>query len=50
MQDVITPEHSVALFRAIPEAQLCILPDTGHGALPNDVILTFLKEPETGEP
>ena len=33
-QDVITPEHSVALFRALPDAQLCVLPNAGHGALP----------------
>jgi pimeloyl-ACP methyl ester carboxylesterase len=49
-QDVIAPEHSVALFRAIPNAQLCVLPDTGHGALPEETILTFLKGPDPSEP
>ena len=49
-QDAITPEHSVALFRAIPDAQLCVLPNTGHGALPQETIMTFLKEPDPSEP
>ena len=48
--DVITPEHSVAMFRAIPNAQLCVLPGAGHGVMPNETIPTFLKEPATGEP
>ena len=32
-RDVITPEHSVAMFSAIPGAQLCIVPNEGHGAM-----------------
>ena len=48
-QDIITPEHSVALFRAIPDAQLCVLPNAGHGALPIEAILTFLQEPDPRE-
>ena len=30
-RDVIRPEHSVALFRNIPNSQLCILPGSTHG-------------------
>jgi pimeloyl-ACP methyl ester carboxylesterase len=44
-RDMITAEHSVALFRAIPDAQLCVLPNTGHGALPMETLLAFLKGP-----
>ena len=43
-QDIVTPEHSVALFNAIPDAQLCVLPGTGHGAMPHETIRTFLTD------
>jgi len=40
--DVIPVEHLVAMWRAIPNAQLWILPDTGHA--------TFLERPEWTDP
>lgn len=43
--DLVTPEHTLALFRAIPNAQLCVLPDTGHGTMPVDTVITFLTRP-----
>ena len=43
--DVITPEHAVKMFRAIPGAQLCIVPHEGHGALPKETIAAFMMEP-----
>ena len=30
------------MFRAIPNAQLCVVPNAGHGALPAETILHFL--------
>jgi pimeloyl-ACP methyl ester carboxylesterase len=33
-QDAVTLEHTIALFRAIPNSQLCVLPNTGHGGPP----------------
>lgn len=42
--DLITPEHSVEMLRAIPDAQLCIVPGEGHGVIPKETILTFLQE------
>ena len=44
-QDQIEPEHTVALFRSIPHAQLCVVPNEGHGVLPQETVLTFLAEP-----
>ena len=44
-QDQIEPEHTVALFRSIPHAQLCVVPNEGHGVLPEETVLTFLTEP-----
>ena len=47
-RDLMTLEHTVALFRAIPNAQLCIVPGTSHAlaiekpALVNQAILNFL--------
>jgi pimeloyl-ACP methyl ester carboxylesterase len=49
--DFILPEHEVKLFRLIPDAQLCILPGTGHGTFPrrpewlNPIALSFLDAP-----
>ena len=43
-RDVITAEHSVAMFRAIPGAQLCIVPNEGHGAMAKETVMAFLKE------
>jgi pimeloyl-ACP methyl ester carboxylesterase len=45
-RDLVQIEHTAALFRAIPDAQLCVLPGTGHGALPLEIVRTFLLEPE----
>jgi pimeloyl-ACP methyl ester carboxylesterase len=47
--DVVTPEHAVEMFRAIPGAQLCIVPNAGHGVLPRETILTFLQYDGSGE-
>ena len=47
--DLITPEHAVEMFRTIPRAQLCVVPHAGHGVLPKETILTFLKEAPTDE-
>jgi pimeloyl-ACP methyl ester carboxylesterase len=40
----VTPEHAVEMFRAIPGAQLCVVPNARHGTLPTETILTFLQE------
>jgi pimeloyl-ACP methyl ester carboxylesterase len=45
-RDMIQIEHTTALFRAIPDAQLCVVPGTGHGALPLETIRTFLLAEE----
>lgn len=42
--DIVTPEHAVEMFRAIPRAQLCVVPNAGHGAMPKEAVLTFLSE------
>jgi pimeloyl-ACP methyl ester carboxylesterase len=42
-RDIITPEHSVEMFRAIPESQLCIVPDAKHGVLAKETVMTFLQ-------
>ena len=41
--DASTPEHTVALIRAIPNAQLCIVPNEQHGVLPLETVLNFLS-------
>jgi hypothetical protein len=41
-RDMIQIEHTAALFKAIPEAHLCVVPGTGHGALPLETIRSFL--------
>ena len=43
-RDIVTPEHAVEMFRMIPDAQLCVVPNAGHGAMPKETILTFLQE------
>jgi pimeloyl-ACP methyl ester carboxylesterase len=42
--DIVTPEHAVEMFRAIPRAHLCVVPHAGHGAMPKEAILAFLTE------
>jgi pimeloyl-ACP methyl ester carboxylesterase len=43
-QDVVTPEHSVEMFRSIPGAELCILAGAGHGGFPKEIVFAFLKK------
>jgi pimeloyl-ACP methyl ester carboxylesterase len=45
-EDIVTPEHAVEMFRTIPSAQLCVVPHAGHGVLPKQTVLTFLREEE----
>jgi len=42
--DIVTPEHAVEMFRTISRAQLCVVPNAGHGVMPKDAVLTFLLE------
>lgn len=50
-RDAIRLEHTLALFRALPEAQLWILPKTSHATFNerpewvNPMVLRFLEEP-----
>jgi pimeloyl-ACP methyl ester carboxylesterase len=44
-RDLITLEHSVEMFRVIPGAQLCVVPNAGHGVVPEETILKFFNEP-----
>jgi pimeloyl-ACP methyl ester carboxylesterase len=41
-RDIVTPEHAVEMFRAIPGAELCVVPNAGNGAMPAETILNFL--------
>jgi len=49
--DAITLEHTIALYRALPQGRLCILPDTNHGTFinrpewVNAIALSFFAEP-----
>jgi pimeloyl-ACP methyl ester carboxylesterase len=49
--DVPTWKHTLALYRALPDSQLCVVPGAGHTvllnkpALVNEIILTFLASP-----
>ena len=43
-RDIVTPEHAVEMFRAIPGAQLCVVPNAGHGTMPAETVLVFLRE------
>ena len=48
--DIIKPEHTLKIFQAIPEASLCIFPDSNHGVcqqhpkLFNGTVLNFFKK------
>jgi pimeloyl-ACP methyl ester carboxylesterase len=48
-QDAVTLEHTLTIFRALPEAQLCVLPDTAHSTFSsrpewlNPIISAFLE-------
>jgi pimeloyl-ACP methyl ester carboxylesterase len=48
-REIVTPEHALEMFRTIPHAQLCVVPNGGHGARPNETILAFLEEAATEE-
>jgi pimeloyl-ACP methyl ester carboxylesterase len=47
--DLVSIEHTVALFRAIPNSELAVIPGASHGvaaekpALVNQVVLDFLQ-------
>ncbi len=41
--DIVMPEHAVEMFRTIPRAQLCVVPNAGHGTMPEQTVLTFLR-------
>lgn len=43
-KDMITLEHSVEMFRAIPDSQLCVVPGEGHGVLAKETVMAFLQE------
>jgi pimeloyl-ACP methyl ester carboxylesterase len=43
-RDIVTAEHAVEMFRTIPGAQLCVVPNAAHGAMPKHTVLTFLRE------
>jgi len=51
-RDAITLEHTLKIFHALPEAQLCVLPDTDHATFSsrpdwlNPIINAFLNRPE----
>jgi pimeloyl-ACP methyl ester carboxylesterase len=52
--DMVSLEHTVAMFRAIPKSQLAVIPGASH-AVPNEkpellnrIVLDFLSEPEQG--
>lgn len=46
-RDIVTPEHAVEMFRTIPGAQLCVVPNAGHGVMPEETVLGFLQEKAT---
>lgn len=49
--DAILLDHTIALYRALPDARLCILPGTNHGTFiqrpewVNGIVMSFLDEP-----
>jgi pimeloyl-ACP methyl ester carboxylesterase len=50
--DIIIDTHTLNLFHALPDAQLCIMPGAGHGfllgkpAIANEIIKSFLLAPQ----
>jgi pimeloyl-ACP methyl ester carboxylesterase len=52
-RDAITLEHTLQIYRALPEAELCVLPGTDHGTFSgrpawiNPIISAFLDRPES---
>jgi pimeloyl-ACP methyl ester carboxylesterase len=51
-RDAITLEHTLQIYRALPQAELCVLPGTDHGTFSgrpgwiNPIISEFLDRPE----
>jgi len=51
-RDAITLEHTLQIYRALPQAELCVLPGTDHGTFSgrpawiNPIISAFLDRPE----
>lgn len=45
--DIVTPEHAAEMSATIPDAQLCLVPDAGHGTMPGEEIMRFLRESVT---
>ena len=43
-RDFITPEHAVEMYKLLPNGQLCIVPDAGHGVMPKQTVLDFLED------
>jgi pimeloyl-ACP methyl ester carboxylesterase len=41
----IHPAHTLALYKALPEAQLAVLPGTDHGGIDTRVVIDFLIAP-----
>jgi pimeloyl-ACP methyl ester carboxylesterase len=46
--DEIRPSHTLALFKGLPDAQLAVLPGTGHGAIDTRIVIDFLTAPQEG--
>lgn len=50
--DIIKPEHTIKIFQSIPNASLCIFPDSNHGVcqqhpeLFNETVLRFFTKQE----
>jgi pimeloyl-ACP methyl ester carboxylesterase len=41
----IRPSHTLALFKGLPDAQLAVLPGTGHGGIDTRIVIDFLTAP-----
>jgi pimeloyl-ACP methyl ester carboxylesterase len=41
----IRPAHTLALFKGLPDAQLAVLPGTGHGGIDTRIVIDFLTAP-----
>jgi pimeloyl-ACP methyl ester carboxylesterase len=48
-KDMITLEHSVEMFRAIPDSQLCVVPGATHGVLAKEAVMAFLQAEANAE-
>ncbi len=46
--DIVMLEHAVEMFRTIPGAQLCVVPNAGHGVMPREAVLAFLAAAAEG--